>query len=730
MKKKTAVLVLMAILVSVLSVWPVMAEGERFDISCEADDSIYIPDDIKDYPIQVKVKNNGGDFEGILKIMLYAGSQTDETIAYGQKAVISAGDTEIFQFNIQDIIFYSQEYSIPVRIDLLDENGNTVYQTVSSFMAGSDGYAEICAGIISRDTRISQGLDATDFEYDGMYYDGYGVAGTITMHGIDLTSDILETMDLSRLEMLVIEENISEDAWRNVSDWLIMGGHMLISRPVYEKLVHKPLDNQQMTSYGTGRIMVYDREAWNGAMLIRSVKTLFGYELGRFIMGRYDVYWQQQRALSYDIHSPIPDVSPYLIVLIIYIIAIGPVGYLFLKKKDRREFLWALIPCIAVIFSVIIYQLSSSTRYTGDFIRYNSQVWLTDEGNVENTSFVLVSPDKGKVIFSADEDSHLSYLKKDSYWYDESEAIEDRQEALLEEDYDVALAASEGKTDVLIHNRVVFNEEYLTSSRVLDAEGTIDCDLECYHGAFSGTITNTTSWNLKNCFVTYKGVVIMIGDLPAGESIRLDQKKVDYIWNNLGMQIAFDTSDYSEMNETAVYQTMNNMFQNAGYAGREQAVIGGFTDEYDIGIEGGQLTFIDGLALITKNIQITDSGDGWKTQMIVYGEGSTLEDRESYDSACYYVYDSEICLDYQLDRDYAVDYLEWLNSDPAMQMAFYNHETGEYDQVFDGTVIMEGDALAPYLNARNLLKVQITIDNMDTEHFVPAFSTSGGERRD
>ena len=59
--------------------------------------------------------------------------------------------------------------------------------------------------------------------------------------------------------------------------------------------------------------------------------------------------------------------------------------------------MWLVIPCTAILFSVIIYMAGNSTRYTEPFIRYYSSVDLTDEATVENTKILLTSPDKEKV---------------------------------------------------------------------------------------------------------------------------------------------------------------------------------------------------------------------------------------------------------------------------------------------------------------------------------------------
>lgn len=119
-----------------------------------------------------------------------------------------------------------------------------------------------------------------------------------------------------------------------------------------QNMIHKMPDDNGLVDWGKGRILVYDASEWTGIMFLKSVRNLFGTDgIHALIAGDYSgYYWNVQSILNYDIASKLPPVTIYLVILLIYILCIGPVVYMILKKRDKRECMWLWIPCLAVLF--------------------------------------------------------------------------------------------------------------------------------------------------------------------------------------------------------------------------------------------------------------------------------------------------------------------------------------------------------------------------------------------
>lgn len=729
--KWAAVLALAALLMGVFSfaagktVWAAenTSDGDRFEIVCGANRDLFIPDSIEAYPIVVQVTNNGADFEGMIKLLMYTGADRKETIAWGQYASIQMGETASFYFYIQEIYFDVLAYNIPVRIDLLDVNGNLVCQESSSFSVEADGSASISAGVIGQDAKISRLINNTIFDYESYYS-----SGKLSMQSVELNEEDMTPQKLRRFNMLVLDEDVSDDAWEKLSQWLISGGNLLINQSVYDSRIGKPLNDIGMASWGIGRVIVYENNAMNSALLIQSVKNLLSQGEFYTVLSGNSSYWDVDYKMGYDLWSRVQSAGKYLIVLAVYIVIIGPAAYIFLKKKERREYLWGIIPCMALIFSVFIWLMGHDTRYTDSFLRYSTILQLTEEGNVEKTSMMLTSPDKEQTVLTLEGDRHIGYVTDSYYWNDE-EMLPQLGNSLENEDYDLAIMPSANKTDVIFNSRTVFDKTYLSSGRVFDSEYGIEGDLTYYDGGFSGNIVNGTPWNLKNAFVYYEGIFLMLGDLQAGESVRLDQAQAEGTLSF--MQDNFDPAVYgSQINVKAAEYMMNRLLSESVLSMRVgQAVVGAFTQEYDIGVvSGSELVSVDGLTLVLADISIADSGDGWLSQAMIRGRGITDRDRACYDPADFNIYENQpFELSYQLEDSYPVTYLRWLDVDENIDVAFYNQKTAEYDAVFEETAVMDGTALEPYIDGQNRIRVRIQITDFSNISYIPAFTVTGGE---
>ena len=178
---------------------------------------------------------------------------------------------------------------------------------------------------------------------------------------------------------------------------------------------------------------MYTSEEWSGTFFLKAVRNIFGDEgFNALFGGDYtDYYWNVTSMLNYDTGSELPSVSVYVFCLLTYTLCMGPAVYLFLKKKDKREYMWLVIPCTAILFSVIIYMAGNSTRYTEPFIRYYSSVDLTDEATVENTKVLLTSPDKEKSVMSIEGDCRMVLLS-DEYYLSLQTGMKERFERVID----------------------------------------------------------------------------------------------------------------------------------------------------------------------------------------------------------------------------------------------------------------------------------------------------------
>ena len=114
-------------------------------------------------------------------------------------------------------------------------------------------------------------------------------------------------------------------------------------------------------------------DAW--ASILRNNLPMVGAQNGMYYNSLMD---SLNYVLEYFPSLKMPSFTPPLWMLIIYAVVVAPSLYYILKKADKREWAWFLIPIIAVIASGSVYVVGSSDKtrelaHTINLIELNGQ---------------------------------------------------------------------------------------------------------------------------------------------------------------------------------------------------------------------------------------------------------------------------------------------------------------------------------------------------------------------
>lgn len=357
-------------------------DSDRFTVNtAEIDGDIQFTD-VTGCSVRMQVTNHGDDFEGTLKILRYECTDGSYVSAVGRTVHIKSGETQDIYLKLSNIAYDGTPYHVPLRVDFLDKDGQLLCQKITDFQVSPDITTKVAAGVYADDAQKLAVIDQSRFKYETT-----NISGDITMKARQMTDEELANIKQLNINLLILDKVVSESTWENVSEWIMCGGYAMMEKACCQNMIHKMPDDNGLVDWGKGRILVYDASEWNGIMFLKSVRNLFGTDgIHALIAGDYSgYYWNVQTILNYDIASKLPPVTIYFVILLIYILCIGPAVYMILKKRDKREYMWLWIPCLAVLFSVIVYKAGSSVRYAEPFIRYYSVVDITEEANIEQT---------------------------------------------------------------------------------------------------------------------------------------------------------------------------------------------------------------------------------------------------------------------------------------------------------------------------------------------------------
>ncbi len=236
-----------------------------------------------------------------------------------------------------------------------------------------------------------------------------------------------------------------------------------------------------------------------------------------------NVYMYENDVLNLNSTDSLPNLKLYAVLLLVYVFLAGPVIYVIMKKKDKRNLLWGIVPVLSVVFSVTIYLIGTSTRIQKPFINYVSTVELPEKGNGRhniNTSFTITNSSSKSYEAVLPEDSDVMPSTLNGYYY--SSYSSPNREI---DEYDYGIEYSADSTKLHMNNLSAFESVPFKMNNKSKNTGTVQTDLQMSDNKMSGFITNNMSCDLETCLFYCKGTLYYIGDIPAGKSVDILKQK-------------------------------------------------------------------------------------------------------------------------------------------------------------------------------------------------------------
>jgi len=189
------------------------ADHDRFIVSCsEVENDIMLEDNTWAYSVRMQVTNQGEDFEGTIKILKFAGSETNQVDAVGKTLALKSGETRTIYFKVPNISYDGTPYSIPLRVDFLDKGGKLLCRTMTDFQVAADENYTIAAGIYTDDDQKMSVIDKSKIKYETA-----SISGDVTMKSRKMTEEELDNIEEMNVNLLILDKEVSESEWENIS---------------------------------------------------------------------------------------------------------------------------------------------------------------------------------------------------------------------------------------------------------------------------------------------------------------------------------------------------------------------------------------------------------------------------------------------------------------------------------------------------------------------------------
>jgi hypothetical protein len=206
----------------------------------------------------------------------------------------------------------------------------------------------------------------------------------------------------------------------------------------------------------------------------------------------------------------LPPVGGLAILLGAYILLIGPINYLVLKRLDRREWAWVTMPVLIVAFAAGAYGFGTFLRGS-ELIVNEVAIVRGSPGATEGTAQVYLgvfSPSRGTYQVNVPGGALMSAPTNGDFFGGDGQAA--------------SLDVLQGETSTIRNLNVGFG-----SLRTVRADAAVDvplmhADLRLDDGRLKGTVTNASDRPFLSPAVVLGGTVATLDDLAPGQSADVD----------------------------------------------------------------------------------------------------------------------------------------------------------------------------------------------------------------
>ena len=155
-------------------------------------------------------------------------------------------------------------------------------------------------------------------------------------------------------------------------DFGVKEGRVVLSSGSTSVVTKKNQGNGQIVFTAFGLADIAEVCAQNPVVLEGLFQQIMGKETIQYLaQDQYyslsNLYYSIQSLINTGNVARLPKVGLYTAVILVYIVLIGPVLYLYLKRKSCQNYYMVSVAVLAVIFTGVIYAMGAKTRFTAPF---------------------------------------------------------------------------------------------------------------------------------------------------------------------------------------------------------------------------------------------------------------------------------------------------------------------------------------------------------------------------
>lgn len=741
---------------------------------------------LKYIPINIEAKALSDDFNGEVEVKV-ANNILGSYDSFSKEISIKSGE--------------SVNVNIPVKLQenlnkvvvCLTEDDKNVYEEKIILSSGRVNEGNVFAGVLSDDASALGYLGDIEFEPSNE------LVGKITT--VNLSADIIgsNALNIDGLDLIIINNynmsNLNEEAYISLNNWINNGGTLLIGAGANEVKTIGSINKSFFNINSNGRSdknvtilgenltlslsdiniedsnvllhdkdnnLVYSKDIGTGNIIISTfdiglepfissniasdtMKNILNDTFNKFYEDEYKGNYSNGYYLADNLLNNLPinnivGVKSLIIILIIYTLIVGVILYLVLKKFNKRELFWILVPVISIIFTFIVSLTSSKTKVNNIILNKVNIVNIDEEGKGNVEGYIgIANKNKSDLVVKKDSNLEMTPINDDYYYY------EDQQ--------------TEQFKDIRLKTTFTNNNEYLTfynndalSMNKLKVSGSkiildkIDNDFHINNKILSGYIRNNLDSNISHLLLVCGENIWDLGAINKGEEINIDENELREAYGLQAYAENIRTEYYNSTssNKDEKYKNIlrvSNLIDFISYRENldNKTVLIAITDtniNYNLDLDSDSISDYNTTAILQDvDISFKDN-EGYVNYPDGYFKGEIVSSDMDVNFDPYYGYiygKGNIIFEFNIDKDIMVNKLilnegtdRWNNTFSSIYY-IYNYEKNQYEEITLANNCYNFENIDKYLKD-NVLNIKLNVNGEKGEAIIPRITVGGCEK--
>ncbi|WP_313150249.1 DUF7408 domain-containing protein [Lysinibacillus capsici] len=208
-------------------------------------------------------------------------------------------------------------------------------------------------------------------------------------------------------------------------------------------------------------------------------------------------------------------VSYMLIVIILYILIIGPILYFVLKKADKREHAWWIIPSISVVLSIVLFIVGAKDRIVQPQVQ-QSAFYKVNEDNSVNGYYVesILTNRSGDFVVNADQNTTAVALRNYNNFTGTMGPL--HESSYVKEN-------ASGST-LTLRDLSYWSVQSFGGKTSAQNIGKMDIDITLKNEHLTGTVKNSFPFALKDVTLISGVKEVKLGDIEANGTLQVNKE--------------------------------------------------------------------------------------------------------------------------------------------------------------------------------------------------------------